>query len=80
MPFAGGKPDPHSVWDGSSWTGKRVLLRTLHGFGDAIQCIRYAPLLREQARSLVIETNPRLLDLLRRFPGVDEVRPWNASA
>jgi hypothetical protein len=77
---ASGKPDPHRVWNGSSWTGKRVLLRTLHGFGDAIQCIRYAPLLREQARSLVVETNPRLLDLMRCFPGVDEVRPWNASA
>jgi hypothetical protein len=71
-----GAPDPHRRWDGSDFAGKRVLLRSLHGFGDAIQFIRYAPCIRQRAESLVVEAAPRLVELLRCAAGVDEVVPW----
>jgi hypothetical protein len=71
-----GAPDPHRRWEGSDFTGKRVLLRSLHGFGDAIQFIRYAPCIRQRAKSLVVEAAPRLVELLRCAAGVEEVVPW----
>ena len=71
-----GAPDSHRLWDGSSFAGTRVLVRSLHGFGDAIQCIRYAPCLRKCAESLVVQAAPRLIELLRCAAGVEKVVPW----
>ncbi len=75
-----GAPDPHRLWNGSSFTGKRVLVRSLHGFGDAIQCIRYAPCIRKDAAALMLQVSPRLVDLLRCAAGMDEpsvkIMPW----
>src|SRR4051812_831980 len=44
-----GNPDPHRFWDGQPFANRRVLIRCLHGLGDTIQFIRYAPSIREQA-------------------------------
>jgi hypothetical protein len=71
-----GRPDPHRFWDGAPFTGKRVILRCLHGLGDAIQFIRYAPMLRSQAARLVVETHPEMVDLLRGVDAVDDVISW----
>ncbi len=65
-------------WDGAPLTGKRVMLRCLHGFGDALQLIRYAPMLRAEARSLCVETHGQMVPLLRACDGVDEVITWDA--
>jgi hypothetical protein len=73
-------PDPHRFWDGSDWEGRRVMLRCLHGFGDAIQFMRFAPLLRRRAASVVVECAPRLLELMRLFPGPDRVITWGPGA
>jgi hypothetical protein len=51
-----GGTDPYRFWDGIPFTGKRVILRCLHGLCDTIQFIRYAPLLRKEASRL--ETFP----------------------
>jgi ADP-heptose:LPS heptosyltransferase len=69
-------PDPHRFWDGLPFTGKRVMLRCLHGLGDAIQFIRFAPLLRRDAASLTVETHPEMVSLLRGVESVDEVITW----
>lgn len=78
-----GAPDGHRVWDGSSLVGKRVLVRSLHGFGDAIQCIRYAPVIRQCAASVVVQVAPRLVELLRRAAAMHdcgiEVLPWGQA-
>src|SRR5262249_27141241 len=71
-----GLPDPHRFWDGAPFTGKRVILRCLHGLGDAIQFIRYAPLLRRQAADLTVETHPEMVSLLRGVELVDRVITW----
>src|ERR1041385_4379910 len=68
-----GAPDPHRFWDGLPFTGKRVILRCLHGLGDAIQYIRYAPILRREAAHLTVETHPELVSLLRGVDSVDRV-------
>ena len=71
-----GAPDPNRFWDGRPFTGKRVILRCLHGFGDTIQFIRFAPVLRNEAQRLIVETHPKMIDLLRGVEGIDEVISW----
>ena len=73
---ARGTPDPHCFWDGLPFTGKRVLVRCLHGFGDAIQFVRYAQLLRREASRVIVQTHPELVALLRGAACVDEAITW----
>lgn len=75
-----GAEDPHRFWDGSSIDGKRIIVRCLHGFGDAIQFLRYAPYLRRRAERVTVEVSPRLVELVRLLPGIDSVVSWEKSA
>ena len=75
-----GAPDPHRLWDGESLHQKRVIVRCLHGLGDAVQMLRYAPLLNTLAAGVVWEVAPRLVDLARCCDGVDEVVTWGDAA
>lgn len=73
---ARGKPDPHRFWDGRPLDGRRVLIRCLHGLGDTIQFIRYAPLVRAKAAHLAVEVQPTLKALLKYSRVADEVITW----
>ena len=73
---ARGNHDPHRFWDGRSLAGKRVLLRCLHGLGDTLQFVRYAPLIKAQARTLTIEAQPKLKRLLAAAKLADQVITW----
>ncbi|MBV8866270.1 MAG: hypothetical protein JO210_12830 [Acidobacteriaceae bacterium] len=73
---ARGNPDPHRFWDSRPLDGRRVLIRCLHGLGDTIQFIRYAPLVRAKARHLTLEVQPTLKDLLTYSRLADEVITW----
>jgi hypothetical protein len=68
--------DPNRYWNGRSWNGRRVMLRCLHGLGDAIQFIRYAPMLKQSCRSLTVQTHPQLVTLLEGVAAVDRVCTW----
>ncbi len=72
-----GSKSPGQFWDGSSWSGKQVMLRCLHGLGDAIQFIRYAPLLKRTCSRLSVQTHPQLVTLLEGVSGVDRVFTWD---
>src|SRR4051812_3113750 len=54
-------PDPNRLWDGLPFTGKRVVIRCLHGYGDAIQFLRYSRLVRREATSVTVQTHPQLV-------------------
>ncbi len=71
-----GNPDPHRFWDGRPLRGRSILLRCLHGLGDSIQFIRYAPLIRREARQLVIEAQPTLKSLIQESELADDVITW----
>jgi hypothetical protein len=71
-----GQPDPHRFWDGHPLAGRRVLLRCLHGLGDTLQFVRYAPFIRRTARSLTIEAQPKLKALLEQAHIADHVITW----
>jgi hypothetical protein len=68
--------DPHRLWTGEPWAGKRVMLRCLHGFGDTIHFIRYAPLLKQSCSYLTVQTRPELVRLVRTVSGVDSAITW----
>ena len=73
-------PDAHRFWQGEALAGQRVIIRCLHGFGDAIQFLRYVPSVRKVAASVVVEVAPRLVGLARMLEGVDEVITWGEDA
>ena len=69
-------PDPHRFWDGRSLAGKRLIVRCLHGFGDAVQMLRYIPALAQIATKVIVEVPPRLLPLAPCFAEVKHVISW----
>jgi len=71
-----GAPDPNRFWQGEDICGKRVMLRCLHGFGDAVQFLRYAPQLRLLASKLTVQLPPAMLEIAPYFEGVREVITW----
>ena len=64
-----GKP----LWDGSSLAGKTILLHTEQGCGDAIQFVRYAPLVAQLGVQVILETYRDLWRLFTTVPGVQQV-------
>lgn len=77
---ARGSPDPHRFWNGEDLRGKRLMVRCLHGFGDAVQFVRYAPALRAIADQVTFEVAPRFVELALCFDGVDNVITWGQGA
>ncbi len=75
-----GGADPHRFWNGEELRGKRVILRSLHGFGDAVQMFRFLPRLRNIVSHLIVEVPPRLVELAPCFEGMGEVITWGKDA
>ena len=67
------------LWDGSPLEGKIILLHAEQGFGDAIQFIRYAPLVAERGGTVIIECHPQLVRLFQTVTGVRHVVPFGAA-
>ena len=53
--------------------GKRVLVYAEQGLGDAIQFIRYLPMLKEKGCYIILECGKELHGLLYNFNSVDEI-------
>jgi hypothetical protein len=70
---------PHALWDGRPFAGKRVIIRCLHGYGDAIQFIRYASMIRQSAARVIVETHPEMVALLACLPFVDGIITWGTA-
>jgi hypothetical protein len=68
------------IWNGSPLNGKHILVRCYHGLGDAIQFIRYVPLIREIAREVSVWAQPELFPLLRPMRGIDHLLPLHDGA
>jgi Flp pilus assembly protein TadD len=61
------------IWNGASFVGRTVLLRTEQGFGDLIHFVRYAALVKARGGTVVLEARSELASLLATAPGVDRV-------
>ncbi len=67
-------PIPLPEWDGSSLSGKHILLYVEQGLGDMLQFCRYVPLLkRKYACRISIAALPTLHGVLRSLEGADLV-------
>jgi len=54
-------------WDGSPLEGRTLLLHAEQGLGDAIQFIRYLPLVAQNGGNIVLECQPELQRLFQRM-------------
>ena len=68
-------PERHHApqWDGSCFTGKRMLVHHEQGYGDNFQFIRYMPMVKARGGTVIFESTAPLLRLFRGFPGIDEL-------
>lgn len=71
-----GRSDANCLWNGEPIKGKRVIVRCLHGFGDAVQFFRYAPQLNALAERVVWQVPPELIGIASYFSGIDQVITW----
>jgi hypothetical protein len=53
--------------------GRTILLTCEQGFGDAIQFVRYAPLVAQRCQRVVLECQKELLPLFRDVPGISRL-------
>jgi Flp pilus assembly protein TadD/ADP-heptose:LPS heptosyltransferase len=69
-----GRPTKLPPWTGGDPTGKRLLILAEQGFGDALQFVRYAAVLKARgAASVHVGCRKRLRALLSTAAGVDGV-------
>jgi hypothetical protein len=60
-------------WQGEALGGRTILLDAEQGFGDAIQFLRYAPLVAERGGRVVVRCAPELATLFASTEGVAAV-------
>lgn len=64
------RPLPGPRWAGDDPKGRTLLLLAEQGFGDALQFVRYVPLLAERGAKVVLECLPEQAELFARLPGL----------
>ncbi len=62
---------PEPLWQGEDVAGRTVLVHLEQGWGDSLQFIRYAPLLRARGCRVVVECPPPLVRLFVGADGID---------
>ena len=61
------------LWDGGDIDGKTILLHAEQGLGDALQFVRYAPLVAARGARVAVECRAGLCRLFKEIDGVAEV-------
>jgi len=60
-------------WDGSCFSGKRLLVHYEQGLGDTLHFVRYLPMVKARGGTVILEVRKPLYKLLQGFPGVDDL-------
>ncbi|WP_420969878.1 tetratricopeptide repeat protein [Bradyrhizobium sp. B120] len=60
-------------WQGEDLAGRTILLQSEQGFGDTLQFVRYAPMVKARGGRVILRTPPVLLSLMQTVAGVDAV-------
>ncbi len=67
---------PFPRWNGESLKDKRLFIHREQGFGDAIQFIRFLPLVKERFGGIqTLECQPELIALFQGTNAIDEIIP-----
>ncbi len=61
------------LWQGEDISGKTILVHAEQGLGDAIQFLRYAPLIKPLGARVVVGCHQQLVRLFSRCHNVDQV-------
>jgi tetratricopeptide (TPR) repeat protein len=61
---------PEPLWNGEERPGQIILLHTEQGFGDAVQFMRYAPMVAARGLTVVLRMYRELLGLAQSLEGV----------
>ena len=67
------------LWDGGDISGKSIFVHAEQGFGDALQFVRYVPLLAGEGARVTLECRPELLSLFGNVEGVSTCLPLGAD-
>ncbi len=67
------RPFSQPQWQGEDLTGQTILLHAEQGFGDTIQFIRFAELVKARGAKVLVECQPSLLRLLETVRGIDQL-------
>ncbi|MEM6448376.1 MAG: TIGR03032 family protein [Cyanobacteria bacterium P01_D01_bin.123] len=65
---------PHPRWDGLPIPDKTLLIHTEQGAGDAIQFVRFIPMVAERCRKIVFVCTPNLVPIFETVAGINEIR------
>ena len=60
-------------WDGGDLAGRKIFLHTEQGLGDAIQFIRFVPLVRDRGADVIVGCFPQLKRLFEGQLGIERV-------
>lgn len=60
-------------WDGEPLNGRTVLLWSEQGLGDAVQFIRYAPMVAAQGGTVIVECRKPVIRLFQQVAGISGV-------
>jgi tetratricopeptide (TPR) repeat protein len=67
-------PFPHPMWNGENLKGKTILLHSEQGFGDTLQFIRYASLVKLDSNpTIIVKCQAPLFRLLKSCSGIDQL-------
>jgi Tfp pilus assembly protein PilF len=64
---------PQPLWDGSNIQNKTILLWPEYGFGDAIQFLRYLPLVKALGARVIVECRSTEARLFQTCLGIDQL-------
>ncbi|MEG3618295.1 tetratricopeptide repeat protein [Magnetovibrio sp. PR-2] len=64
---------PQPLWTGEDLGGKTILLYVEQGLGDALQFVRYAPLVQQRGGRVLVECPKVLKTLFEGVAGIDQV-------
>ncbi len=60
-------------WDGSDIGNATLLLHTEQGLGDAIQFVRYVPMVASRVKNFILECQPSLMRLFEPLVGAERI-------
>jgi tetratricopeptide (TPR) repeat protein len=66
-------PTEQPRWQGEEIAGKTILLQSEQGYGDVLQFVRYAPMVKARGARVILRAQESLLPVLRSVAGVDAV-------